>query len=499
MRTLVKIMANSLKPFFISTAIDYPSGRFHLGHAYEKIATDVIARWKRLNGFEVHFSTGTDCHGFKIQRIAEREGKTPEVFVNEISDLFRELCRVLNVSYTDFIMTTEQRHEKVVNAFLKSLQEKGDIYEGVYEGPYCVDCETFYTEKDLVGGNCPVHKKAVETVKEKSYFFKMSKYQKSLVTHMKNTPDDLWPEKKRNEILNRLNEPLRDLSISREKVTWGIPLIFDKSLTVTVWVDALLNYLTTIDYPNEKFKKFWPATHCIGPDIVWHHQVLFKTMLLSLEIPLPRVVVHGFINLKGEKMSKARGIRVDPIELAQKYSADSLRYFLLREIPFGEDGEFSEDALVARHNNELANELGNLLNRTIVLIEKNFSGKIPNAKTNPELAKKLGLEKIEKSMEKFEFHNALNEIFYFTAQCNAFVNEKQPWKQQGKDLEETLYSLADSIRIISILISPFMPSTSEKINEQLGVKSGLIADCKFNLLKAGTQAIKGKVLFEKII
>ncbi len=306
------------KKFQISTAIDYPSARFHLGHSYEKICADIIARWKRLQGFEVHFSTGTDCHGLKIERKAEESGETPEQFVTEISDGFRELCKVLNISYDDFIMTTEKRHKKTVIEILKKLKENGDIYKGEYEGLYCVDCETYYTEKDLEEGNCQVHKKKCELIKESSYFFKLSKYQKKLVDAIKKEYL-LWPEKKRNEILNRLKEPLKDLSISREKVAWGIPLPFDKDMTVFVWVDALINYLSTVEYPNKKFKDFWPAMHVIGPDIVWHHTAIWYSILLALELELPKVVVHGFINLEGEKLSKARGLTIDPLELANKF------------------------------------------------------------------------------------------------------------------------------------------------------------------------------------
>jgi len=486
------------KTFFISTAIDYPSGRFHLGHAYEKIVTDVIARWKRLEGFEVHFSTGTDCHGLKLQRAAEKKGKEPKVFVEEMSELFRKLSKDLNISYTDFIMTTEKRHEKIVEQILRKLQENDDIYVDDYEGKYCVDCETFYTEKDLVDGKCPTHKKELELFKEKTYFFRMSKYQKKLVEHIEKNPDSIWPTKKRNEMLNRLKEPLRDLSISREKVTWGIPLPFDNKFTIAVWVDALINYLSTVDYPNEKFKKFWPATHVIGSDIIFHHSVQWSTMLLSAGIPLPKVVVHGFINLQGEKLSKARGITVDPLEIAGKYSTDALRYFLLREIPFGQDGNFSEQALQQRLNNELANELGNLVNRTIVMIEKYSKGKVPKGGTDKGLQKKLKLEEIEKLMEKLELHHALGEIFAFVSACNQFINKKEPWKLKGEAQADVLYSLADSLRIISILLSPFIPATSEKINKQLGVKPGLLKDCKFNLLKAGSKVKKGEILFKKV-
>ncbi len=474
------------KNFQISTAIDYPSARFHLGHAYEKICTDVIARWKRLQGFSVHFSTGTDCHGLKIQRKAEEAGKTPEQFVNEISAQFKELCKTLNISYDDFIMTTEKRHEKTVLEILNKLYKKGDIYGGEYEGLYCVDCETYYTEKDLIDGKCPVHKKECELVKESSYFFKLSKYQKQIVEAIKKE-SVLWPEKKKNEILSRLKEPLKDLSISREQVKWGIPLPFDKQMTVFVWVDALINYLSTVDYPNKKFKDFWPATHVIGPDIVWHHTAIWYSILLASGIKLPKVVVHGFINLEGEKLSKARGITVDPIDLANKYSADSLRYFLLRTIPFGEDGDFSEKALISRHNSELADKLGNLISRVSSLIEKNGLQKTEN-----KLVKKLKLKEIEEKFENYELDKVLNLIFEFIDSCNLYVQENELWKSGDK---KKLFELADSIKAIGILLYPFIPGTCEKISKQFGFKidfSEIKKPLKIGKIK------KGKILFKKI-
>jgi methionyl-tRNA synthetase len=483
----IKIKLMKAKYFQISTAIDYPSARFHLGHAYEKICADILARWKRLNGFDVHFSTGTDCHGLKIERKAEEADKTPEQFVNEISDGFRELCKVLNISYDDFIMTTEKRHENTVINILKELKNKGDIYKGEYEGLYCVDCETYYTEKDLENGKCPIHKKRCELIKESSYFFKLSKYQKKLIQAI-NEDNLLWPEKKKNEILARLEEPLKDLSISREKVIWGIPFPFEKGLTIFVWIDALINYLSTVNYPNKKFKDFWPAMHIIGPDIVWHHTVIWYSILLALGLELPKVVVHGFINLEGEKLSKARGITVDPIDLADKYSADSLRYFLARSIPFGEDGDFSEQALIDRHNNELANKLGNLVSRVSALIEKNGIEKCEN-----KLLKKLNVKKIEKLFENFEFDKVLNEIFAFIDICNEYVQKKKPWETKDK---KVLYELADSIKVIAILLSPFIPSTSEKIAGQFGFKIQL-SEIK-NPLNENAKIKKGEILFKKI-
>jgi len=487
----VQVKFMGIKNFQISTAIDYPSGRFHLGHAYEKICVDVLARWKRMQGFNVHFSTGTDCHGLKIERAAEKVGKTPLQFVTEISSEFKELCKVLNISYDDFIMTTEKRHEKTVIDILNKLKNKGDIYKGIYEGLYCVDCETFYTEKDLEEGNCPVHKKQCELVKEETYFFKLSKYQKKIIESIKK--DNLiWPDKKKTEILNRLKEPLRDLSISRKDVKWGIPLPFEKNLTVFVWVDALINYLTTIDYPDKKFKNFWPAMHIIGSDIVWHHTAIWYSILLALGLKLPKVVVHGFINLEGEKLSKARGITIDPIDLTKKYSTDSLRYFLMRNIPLGHDGDFSESALKDRHNNELANKLGNLVSRIAGLCK----GKIPKGTIDSELTSKLRLTNIYGHMNNFETDRALNEIFEFIDACNEYVQQKQPWALDGKEKDDVLYSLADSIRIISILLWPFMPSTSEKINSQFGFEKPDIKNVVFGKTKSA-KIKKADILFQK--
>jgi methionyl-tRNA synthetase len=474
------------KKFQISTAIDYPSGKFHLGHAYEKIVTDVLARWKKLNGFEVHFSTGTDCHGLKIERAAKKAGQSPEDFVNEISSGFKELCEALNIDYNDFIMTLEERHKKVATEILKKLEKNGDIYKGDYEGLYCVDCETYYTEKDTEEGNCPVHKKPLETIKEQSYFFKMSKYKDKLIKDIKEK-DLIWPEKKKNEILARLNEDLRDLSISRDKVTWGIPLPFEKDLTIFVWVEALINYLTTIDYPNKKFKEFWPALHVIGSDIVWHHTAIWYSILSSLNIELPKVVVHGFINLEGEKLSKARGITIDPIDLAEKYTPDAVRYFLVRHIVFGNDGDFSEKELIEKYNSELANKLGNLVSRVSGLAEKNDLEKCEN-----KLLKKLKLKEIEKRINNFELDKALIEIFAFIDICNEYVQDKKPWETKDK---KVLYELIDSIKAIAILLQPFIPETSEKIAKQLSFEIKLENINKPIEIK---NIKKGEILFKKI-
>jgi methionyl-tRNA synthetase len=471
------------------------------GHAYEKICADCIARRHRLVGEDVFFLTGTDEYGSKIQKKADEARKAPQQYVDEMVVFFKELCEKLNISYNRFIRTTDPDHIKASQNIYQKLYDKGDIYLGKYSGWYCTECETFYTEKDLKDGCCPTHGKKAEWLSEDTYFFKMSAYTQTVINYLENSPDCILPQGKRKEILNRVKEEgLKDLSVSRVNVPWGIKLPFDEKHTGYVWIPALINYLSGVGYPDPKFKKFWPADiHLIGVDISWHHSAIFWSILSSAGIPLPKTVfVHGFINTEsGEKMSKSKGIVIDPIEMADKYSADALRYFLLREIPFGQDGNFSEEALKERLNNELANELGNLVNRTIVMVEKCCKGTVPKGTTDKDLQKKLKLEKIEKHMEELELHHALAEIFSFAGACNQFINEKQPWKQEEKERNETLYSLADSLRIIAILLQPFMPGTSEKINAQLGLKAALLKECKFGLLKAGTKVKKGEILFRK--
>ncbi len=460
-----------------------------------------MARWHRLLGEDVFFLTGTDEHGLKIQRAAERAGKKPKEFVDLQVKKFKELCELWNISYDRFIRTTDKGHEKICQKIFQKVLDKGDIYLGEYEGLYCTDCERFYLERDLIGRNCPIHKRAVEKVKEPSYFFRMSKYQKRLQDYFEENPGFIQPISRRQEIINRVKEGLQDLSVSRVSFKWGIPLPNDSKHIIYCWFDALLNYISAIDYGKRKFSKYWPAdVHNVGKDILWFHSVIWPCILFAADIKSPlKVWVHGFINTEtGEKMSKSNGTVIDPIELAKEFNIDSVRYFFLREIPFGEDGFFSMKALAERNNNELANELGNLLNRTIVLIEKNRKGKIPKAKPDRILAEKLHLEKIERLMEKNEFHSALAEIFSFISACNKYINEKEPWRLKGKEFDSVIYSLADSIRIISILLSPFIPASSEKISKQLGIKAGLLKDCKFGLLKPGTKVKKGEILFKKI-
>lgn len=483
--------------FYITTAIDYTNSKPHLGHAYEKIFADVIARFQRLLGSDVCFVTGTDEHGKKVEDAAKEAKKDPQEFADHLAKFFKELWEKLDISNNFFIRTTDENHIKTALEIFNKVYQKGDIYKGFYEGLYCTRCEAFYTEKELQDGKCPIHKKKVEKFKEETYFFKMGKYQKQIVEYIK-THDFILPVERKNEILNRLNEDLRDLSISRTTVKWGIPLPIDKNHTAYVWFDALLNYISAIDYPGEKFKKYWPAdVHVIGKDIIWFHTVIWPAILLSAGFDLPKLVyVHGFVNIQGEKLSKS-GKVIDPIKLLDKYGSDAVRYFLMREIRAGEDGDFSEKALAERLNGELADDLGNLVNRVLVLTEKNFK-EIPVSEQDYivgfALSKK---DKIRELMEKFHFHLALNEIWSIVVESNKYINEKKAWELKGEKLEKVLYNLLETLRILAIYLSPFIPATSEKIFEQLGVEKRFSwDDLKFGLLKGKIN--RGEILFKKV-
>ena len=492
------------KKFYITTAIDYTNAKPHLGHVYEKVIADIIARWHRLKEEDVFFLIGTDEHGQKVEKAAINVGKSPKKFVDELVKSFIDYYKKLEVSNDDFIRTTEERHIKIAQQIFKKVFDKGDIYKGHYEGLYCVSCEAFYTEKDAVDGNCPVHKTKLDVIKEESYFFKLSNYQQRIIEHIKNNKDFIFPEERRNEILNRLKEPLKDLSVSRCSFKWGIPLPNDEKHVIYVWFDALLNYISAIDYPKEKFKKYWPADiQVIGKDISWFHTVIWPGILLAADIELPKtILIHGFINMGGEKLSKSRGLMIDPVEISKKYTADALRYFLMREIPLGEDGNYSEEALANRYNSELADSLGNLVNRVLVLVEKNFEGLIPKPYREDKLSK-LALnicKAVENSMEELQFHNALNDIFYLVNESNKYINEKKPWEIKDKtELGGILYELLETLRFSAILLQPFMPETSEKIFNQLGLeKKFSFNDLKWGKLKIGTKIRRDKVLFEKI-
>jgi methionyl-tRNA synthetase len=497
---LIKLEIKSLKvrpveKFYITTAIDYVNSRPHAGHAYEKILADVIARWHRILGDDVFFLTGTDENAQKNEQAAKEAGIPTRKFVDKNAEHFKELCKVFNLSIDDFIRTTDPKHVKVSQEIFKRLKAKGDIYKGVYEGLYCVGCEEFKTEKDLVDGKCPEHDVAPKSLKEESYFFKMSKYTKEIMGLLEK-PGFVFPESRRKEMFNRVkSEGLKDLSVSRANLEWGIPVPGEDKLRLYVWLDALSNYISALDYPDGKrFKKYWPAdVHFIGIGINWFHSVIWPSILISAGIELPKsIVVHGYITVNGKKISKSLGNVIDPTELAKKYPVDGIRYQLIKDIPFGEDGDFSEEALKARINGELVADLGNLVSRVLKLAE-NFQGKLSGKN---HLGRFLDLEKIKKHMEAYELHMALEAIWVFIRACNKYINEKEPWKLEGKDLGPVLYNLLEALRIISILTGPFMPETSEKLRKQLRVEAGTIKDCKFR--PEATRPGKGEHLFKRV-
>ncbi len=488
--------------FYITTAIDYVNASPHMGHAYEKTCADVIARWQRLLGRDVHFLTGTDENAQKNEQAA-REAKVPvRDFVDRNSTRFEELCSKLELSNDDFIRTTQDRHVKVSRAIFQKLVDNGDIYKGFYEGYYCTGCEAFITEKDLIDNKCPEHNTKPEWLKEESYFFRMSKYT-DFIIRMLEKPGFVKPDYRRKEMLNRVkSEGLRDLSVSRTNLDWGITTPNDPKHKIYVWADALVNYISAIGYPDgREFKNYWPAdVHMIGKGINWFHSVIWPSILRAAGIEMPRtILVHGYINLGGRKMSKSAGTVIDPMKIVDKYGSDALKYFLIKEIPFGEDGDFSEEELAARINGELLSDLGNLVSRVLTFAEK-FRGKIEG---RPELEKRLDIIKIRKHMENYELHFALQEIMKFVRECNRYINEREPWKlakekRKEEELADIIYNLLESLRVIAILIQPFMPVSSRKINEQLGVpaEQPLLKDCGFREWKGKPK--KGGHLFRKV-
>ncbi len=481
--------------FYITTAIDYVNAKPHIGHAYEKTLADAIARWYRLKGADVFFLGGTDEQAQKNAQAAREANIPVKDFVDRNAKYFLDLAKKLNISFDLFYRTTEKKHVDFSQWMFKKIYDNGDIYKAVYEGHYCLGCEEYKVEKDLVNGNCLDHGKKPEWREEENYFFRMSKYQKQIID-LVSKKGFIVPEERRHEILQRLKEDgLRDLCVSRKGQEWGIKTPIDKDQTIYVWIDALANYVSALDYPDGKlYKTYWPAdAHVIGKGINWFHTVIWPSLLLATGIPLPKsVYVHGYLTVDGKKMSKTLGNVIDPIEVVKKYGVDQLRYFLLREIPFTSDGDFSEKSLIARINGELVADLGNLVYRSLTLVER-FDGKIEG---KDELSQYLDLKTAERFIEVFEVHNYIEEVWKLIRHTNKYINEKEPWKLKGKELGNVLYNLLESIRIISILVSPIMPETSDKINRQLGVKCGNLGDCIFGMVSYKPK--KGEYLFEKI-
>lgn len=504
-----------MKKFYLTTPIYYPSDNLHIGHTYTTVAADALKKFKKIQGYDVYFVTGSDEHGQKIEQKAKENGVSPKEYVDKIVKSIKELWKTLDIDYDTFVRTTDDYHKEAVKKIFKDLYDKGEIYKSNYKGHYCTPCESFWAESQLVDGNCPDCGRPVHLAEEEAYFFKLSKYRDKLLKHYEENPGFIQPESRKNEMINNfLKDGLDDLCVSRTSFDWGIEVDFDPDHVVYVWIDALSCYITGLGYNRDesKMKEFWPAdVHLVGKEIVRFHTIIWPALLMAMELPLPKkVFAHGWILFEDDKMSKSKGNVIYPEPIIELYGVDAFKYFLLREFSFGQDGSFVREKFLQRLNSDLANDLGNLVSRTVTMIEKYNDGIIPMKKLEGEFDASLidigtnAAEKLEKHMENLSFSNALEEIWKLIRRTNKYIDETTPWilaKEDKKDMLDTvLLNLSESLRIISILINPFMEKTSLEIRKQLGFKGEIIwVDSKeWNKIPQGTKVAKGEVIFPRL-